>query len=144
LLLLVVGGRWLLAGLQLTSRHQELTAAIEAEYRALVPEARNLIDPRYQLETELTRLRATQAAQARPRDFLVLLDGVAAALGDDAGLHALTFDATGLRLELDAPNLERLAAIEQRLAAVGAVTRDAARPEGERVRGTVQLAEPAR
>lgn len=144
-IVLALAAQWLVAGARLAARQQELQSAIEAQYRALFPEARNIVDPRFQMESELTRLRSARGPEHEPLQLLSALEAFTMALGADADVQvmSLAFAADGLRLELSARDFETLSGLQQRLAASATVSLDDARLADNRVLGQLRLSERA-
>lgn len=113
----------------LSSRDEELYAAIEKVYRDTFPEARNVVNPRVQMERKLVELQGGGSGGA----FAVLLSASGPVLSEFDGLELRNMrykqDELELELELkDVSSLDRLReALQQQKLAVeirGATTRE--------------------
>ncbi|NIV31568.1 MAG: hypothetical protein GWN58_19400, partial [Anaerolineae bacterium] len=104
----------------LSAREEQLYAAIEQVYRDAFPEARNVVNPRVQMERQLTALQGGGGSGA----FVSLLAASGPVLGGVEGLELRNLryrqDELELELELkDLPSLDRLReALEQQSLAV--------------------------
>jgi len=99
---------------RLTKEHALVSNAIEQTYRSAYPQVKNLVDPRFQMEQALRRLRATEETQ--PKNSLVEWLMLLAPSFDGAYLvSALEFDQDSIRIEVVVTDVEALNALRQRL-----------------------------
>ncbi len=87
----------------LSSRDEQLYAAIEQVYRDTFPQAKNVVNPRLQMERKLDELRGGGGGTA----FTHLLAGSGSTLADTAGVtvKSLRYKQGELELELDVEGL---------------------------------------
>jgi len=142
-LLAVAGGQWVLQGQELRARHHNLSQAIDDTYREAFPEARNLVDPRYQMEQRLERLRGQETTSSEGGGLLGRLRTVAPALaaGDNGKVRSLTYDQRGLLVEVSVADYEALEQLQERLAGAGEVSVENAELKEGRVHGRIRLRE---
>ena len=112
-----------LVGMELRQGRQELLALnrrIEAVYRDAFPEAKQVVNPRAQMEQQLTALMANEQRDA---GFLGLLSriGPELAKSDGCAIQRLRYREHTLGLELTLNNLAALDALKGRLQSVGGV-----------------------
>lgn len=118
---LILAGAWLLLQVgMLTVEYNHLSALsadqktqIESVYREAFPQARNIVNPRVQMERGLEKLRGGGANEG----FLALLAQSGAILKDIKGaqLRTLRFKGDKLDLDIDMPDLQTLDKLKQRL-----------------------------
>jgi general secretion pathway protein L len=127
--LLVQGGMVIGNYFSLSAREAQLYAAIEQVYRETFPEARNVVNPRVQMERQLAELQGGGTGGA----FVTLLAASGPVLSEVNGLELRNLryrqDELELELELkDLASLDRLReALQQQSLAVdvrGATTRE--------------------
>lgn len=143
-LLLVAGTEWVLEGARIRNEHQRLEQAIAATYREAFPEARNLVDPRYQMEQRLQRLREGREGEGETDGgLLVRLQSVAPMLaggGDgETRVSGLTYDGDRLTLDISVPDYEALERLKERLADQGEVAVENAELKDGRVHGRIRI-----
>ncbi|HEC20309.1 MAG TPA: hypothetical protein ENI97_13340, partial [Gammaproteobacteria bacterium] len=119
---LALAGLWLLLqvgglGLEynrLANQSQELKGQIEAVYREAFPQAKNIVNPRVQMQRGLEKLRG---GGARNTGLLPLLAQAGAVLKDTPGasLRTLRFKNNRLDLDVNMPDLQSLDTLKQRL-----------------------------
>jgi len=140
--LLVVGAsQWFLEGTRIHAEHRDLEAAIESTYREAFPDARNLVDPRYQMEQRLQRLRSRQEESGGGGGLLARVDRVAPLLlaGGDTRVQALRYDGDSLTVEISVPDYQALERLQKRLAASGGAEVENAELKQGRVHGRIRL-----
>lgn len=119
---------------ELAQRSERLQARIEATFHRAFPDI-PVEAPRIQMKNRLAALRAGGPGGG---GFLSLLNLVAPAIAAvaDARVTALSYRAESLELEVATSSLQRIRALEQRLAAAGNLSVEVAgaQTEGERVR----------
>ena len=119
-LVLVLAAQWFVEHSRIKAEHQRLTRAIEDTYREAFPGARNLVNPRHQMEQRLVAASEQPAAGGQgPRvDILDWLESLAPHLGKqaDVRLKSFIFDGRQLTLDLSLPDFEALEALRQQLA----------------------------
>lgn len=123
LLVLVAGGQWLHSGQKLRAEHRALREEIEQIYREAFPGARKLVDPRYQMEQRLERLRK-RASQNATQGFLDRIGQLASVLAPEGGavrLKALRYAPGDLELALSLPSYRALERLKKRLERHGSV-----------------------
>ena len=141
-LLAVWGVQWFLEGQRLRSEHQRLQTAIRETFREAFPEARNIVDPRFQMEQRLEQLRQAQGEASRGRDLLAALRRVAPALsggGTAPRMKSLSFDGQDLVLEVSVPDYGTLERLQQRLSRHGGVEVEKAQLDEGRVASRSRL-----
>lgn len=118
-LVMVLCAHWFLEYSRIQTEHERLNRAIEDTYREAFPEARNLVNPRHQMEQRLHSRSAPDAGgQDRRADLLEWLEHLAPYLGNstDTRLKAFNFDGRQLTLELSLPDFETLEVLQEQLA----------------------------
>jgi general secretion pathway protein L len=117
-LVLVWATQWFLELGQLRAEQRQIRSAMEATYRKAFPEAKNVVDPRFQMEQRLKQMRAAQDSGEKGGDLLAALRRVAPALGAESGdrrVQGLTFDGKDLVLELTVPDYGTLERLQKQL-----------------------------
>ena len=120
-LLTVLAAHWFLEYSRIRTEHGRLNQAIEDTYREAFPDARNLVNPRHQMEQRLSSMQApVNDAQNQRADILEWLEQLAPYLGNsaDTRLKALNFDGKQLTLDLSLPNFETLEELQEQLTGV--------------------------
>ena len=115
-LLVVLALQWFLENARIQAEHSQLSQAIESIYLEAFPDARNLVDPRYQMEQGLMAMQ--QPTDNREQtDVLTWLEHLAPFLDDgtDLRLRAFSFNGEGLVLELSLPDFETLENLQKQL-----------------------------
>lgn len=115
-LVLVLAAQWFVEHSRIRAEHERLTRAIEDTYREAFPDARNLVNPRHQMEQRLVAATEPVAGgQAQQVDILDWLERLAPFFGNTAGarLTAFVFDGQQLILDLNVPDFEALEALQQ-------------------------------
>lgn len=99
------------------TEYRQLQQEIEEVYRTVFPDARNLIDPRYQMEHWLEEMRAQAQGNAAQSTLITVLEHVAPVILNSGKLEvmALDFDGQVLTLEISAPDFESLSSLQGRL-----------------------------
>ncbi|MFB6261344.1 MAG: type II secretion system protein GspL, partial [Thiohalorhabdaceae bacterium] len=143
-LLLVIGTtQWFLEGARIRAEHQRLEQAIEATYRKAFPDAKNLVDPRYQMEKRLERLKSAREDQdSGAVGLLDRLQNIAPLITNSEGdlrAQSLRLNGERLSLEVSLPDYEALERLQKRLARKGAVTVEDAELKKGRVRGRIRI-----
>ena len=141
-LVLALAAQWFVEDSRIRTEHARLTRAIEDTYREAFPNARNLVNPRHQMEQRL--LAATgpdRAGQERRIDMLDWLERLAPFLGDgsDARLTAFVFDGRQLILDLTVADFEALETLQRQLAAGARLDVEKAELKDERVVSRITL-----
>ncbi|MEX2353584.1 MAG: type II secretion system protein GspL, partial [Gammaproteobacteria bacterium] len=116
--IVIAGLNWFVQGARLQTDYQALQAEIESTYREVFPETRNLVDPRFQMEQQLTSLREQQQTGGAGQDFLSRLDQIATVM-DSAGdvrLQLLNFDGSSITMEVSVPDYDALDSLQLLLA----------------------------
>ena len=143
-LLLTLATQWLLEGGRLRAEHAQLRRAIEETYREAFPDARNIVDARYQMEKRLERLRGSRDEDPETSGFLPLLQRLAPEVRQrlpEARLVSLAFEGGSLTVEVIVADYERLERLKKILARHGEVRVQNAELKDGKVRGRVQIAE---
>ena len=140
-LVTLVTGQWLMEGMRLQREDQRLRQSMEDVYRQVFPDAKHLVDPRYQMEQRLEGLLKSRRTSARSSDLLVLLERLAPALVETAGseLQSLNFDGSDLVLEISVPDFEALSLLQNRLAGTVTVKVEEAGLRNGRVYGRLRV-----
>ena len=115
-LLVVLALQWFLENARIQAEHNQLSQAIEFIYLEAFPDARNLVDPRYQMEQGLMAMQ--QPTDNREQtDVLTWLEQLAPFLDDgtDLRLRAFSFNGEELVLELSLPDFETLENLQKQL-----------------------------
>jgi type II secretion system protein L len=123
-LILVLITHWFVEGAGIRSEFQDLQTAIEQTYRSVFPDARNLVDPRYQMEQQLIKARVSNETTAEGNtDFLSMLEKLADVLGAEGHeIQALEFDGASMVMDVSVKDYESLERLQQELAATMRVT----------------------
>ena len=139
-LLAVLGAQWLIENNRISAEHERLAHAIEATYREAFPEAKNLVDPRYQLEQRLAALRAV-GTRREQFGLLSWLELLAPYLGADSEsqLDAMDFDGEQLLLELSLADFAALETLQTGLVRVARLRAQNAELKDGRVRSRIRL-----
>lgn len=140
-LLLVWAVNWFIGINQLQQDYSGLQVAIEETYRELFPDARNLVDPRFQMQQQLETLQQTAPANAGTSPgFLHMLEQFAAASdGLDTRLLEMRYDENGMSMELSIPDYQVFEDLQSRLGATMDITVENAELKDERVYSRIQL-----
>ena len=141
-LLLAVGVESALELRQVRAEHAALEERIRATYRQAFPDANKLVDPRFQMEQRLQRLRSAAREGGAPEGLLTRLAAAGPALRGGAELEVRRLHFEGGRLEVVASlaDFEALEALKGRLGDTGAEVLEA-QLEGERVRARLRIGE---
>ncbi|MFQ5634326.1 MAG: type II secretion system protein GspL [Gammaproteobacteria bacterium] len=146
-LTLTLGGAKLLEISSLRQQAVRLDAAIEQGIRYTFPEVREVRDARSLLESKLRQLGRERPASGRT-DFLETLQTVAGAISvagnTGAKLETINYRSGTMELRVLAPNVEALDTIRRQIADNGALQAEiqSANPEGDGVRGRIQITSP--
>ena len=127
---------------RITTEHERLTRAIEDTYREAFPDARNLVDPRHQMEQRLVAAAGPDGnGQERRIDMLDWLEQLAPVLGNgaDARLTAFVFDGRQLILDLTVADFEALETLQRQLAGGARLNVEKAELKDERVVSRITL-----
>lgn len=140
ILILITGLHWTLQGATLRSESSDLRAAIEATYREAFPDARNIIDPRFQMEQQLQNLREQPAGRTEA-DFISRIEQLAAVIGsaDQYELQMLNFDGNNITLEVSVPDYDALDQLQTQLAQTANVNIENAELKSGRVYSRIRL-----
>ena len=141
-LVIALAAQWFLEYSSIRAEHARLTRAIEDIYRAAFPDARNLVNPRHQMEQRLVLPQETATVQQQQRaDVLDWLERLAPFLGKDADTHLKSFvyDGRQLTLDLSLPDFQELEALQEQLADVLPVRVENAELKGGRVISRLRL-----
>jgi general secretion pathway protein L len=121
-----------------------LDTAIEQAIRYTFPEVREVRDARALLKSKLRAL-GRDSGTGSSTEFLDTLQTVAGAVGDPgdqrATLETVNYRSGVMELRVLAPNVEALDTIQKQIAKSGSLSAEiqSANPEGERVRGRIQI-----
>jgi len=136
--------------LEISSLRQQATnldAAIEQAIRYTFPEVREVRDARALLQSKLRALgRGTPGASST--EFLDTLQIVATAVAGadsaNAKLETINYRSGVMELRVLAPNVEALDGIQKQIVKGGTLNAEiqSANPEGDRVRGRIQVTSP--
>lgn len=143
-LLLVLAFQWFLEGSRIHNEHRRLEEAITATYREAFPGAKNIVDPRYQMEQRLNRLQAQQGDTGTAEGLMVQLGKVAPLFSEGSGekrLQGVQYDGSSLTLEVSLADYEVLERLERRLAEKGEVEVENAELKEGRVHGRIRIRE---
>lgn len=137
---LLVGESWLERN-TLADERQRLSAEIESAYRTTFPDARNVVNPRAQMQAQLERLRSAADSHG---DFIGLLDKIAPALTARGGtvVEALDFNDSVMELAVTTADMHSLESLSADIALGGRMRVDiqSASVNGEQVRGRLRVA----
>jgi type II secretory pathway component PulL len=99
------------------SEYSRLQGEINGIYSELFPDARNLVDPRHQMEQSLIAARLPSGNDGgNNSSFLSQLERVSGVIGQsDNLLEKLHFDESGLMLEVSVPDYKSLEELQSRL-----------------------------
>lgn len=131
---------------RLATAHDALTAALEQTYREAFPEARNVVDARFQMARRLDALRAAAVpAAGADRGLVGWLAALAPALlgADGVRVETLRFDGRSVTVEVVVPTRAALDALGAALARLGPVDVQDVEPLADALRGRLQLTRPA-
>ena len=121
-----------------------LDTAIEQAIRYTFPEVREVRDARALLKSKLRAL-GRDSGTGSSTEFLDTLQTVAGAVGDPgdqrATLETVNYRSGVMELRVLAPNVEALDTIQKQIAKSGSLSAEiqSANPEGDRVRGRIQI-----
>ncbi|NNE39024.1 MAG: hypothetical protein HKN08_12015, partial [Gammaproteobacteria bacterium] len=123
------------------AEYELLRAEAEATYRELFPQARNLVDPRYQMERALDRLQSnSNEAESPDDDLLSQLEAVSRHINPaTANIQRIEYDGNKLTLDVNIKNYELLEELQQRLGAEMKVSVESAELQGEQVLSRIRL-----
>jgi len=140
-LLLITALHWTLQGSKLRSESDQLRAEIETTYREAFPDARNIIDPRFQMEQQLQGLRERPAPGRTGTDFITRIEQLAAVIGttDQYELQVLGFDGNSVTLEVSVPDYDALDRLQTQLAETASVNIENAELKSGRVYSRIRL-----
>ena len=120
---LILAGLWLIMQVgmftaelsQLSTRNNELSQQIEAAYREAFPQARNIVNPKVQMQRGLETLRS---GGGQNEGLLPLLAQAGEVFKNTDGivLRTLRFKADKLDVDIEMPDLQSLDKLKQRLA----------------------------
>lgn len=141
-LLLAAGVESALELRQVRAEHTALEERIRATYREAFPDANNLVDPRFQMEQRLERLRAAAREGGGPEGLLTRLAAAGPALegGPELEVHRVHFEGGRLEITATLADFEALEALKGRLSDTGAEVAKA-ELEGDRVRARLLIGE---
>ncbi len=140
-LIVISAIHWLVNGAKLQSEHLQLQQSIEATYRQAFPAAKNLVDPRFQMEQEIKSLVENSQSGNNRLDLLArleLLSGVLVA-NPDAQLQMINFDGSSITLEVSVADYESLELLQGQLAQFTSVDIENAELKDGRVYGRIRL-----
>lgn len=138
----ILAAQWFIDLARLKKQHSLVQDDIVATYREAFPEARNIVDPRFQMQQNLEALRRTgREGASRDDDFLEWLERLAPALAGkgDLQLRGLDFDGSSLTVDLSVPDHQALEEIQKRLALQSAIEVQNAELEDGRVNGRLVM-----
>jgi len=132
---------WFVEGRQLESQYQQLQQSIEATYLQSFPEARNLVDPRFQMEQQISAMQTRGMANSSGMDFLGRLEQLAAQIAaqPDCQLERIAFDGSNITLEVSVTDYESLERLQTELARSASVDIENAELKDGRVYGRIRL-----
>jgi general secretion pathway protein L len=119
----IVGALWLCLYVVLTvieyrdlsARGRALTQQIEAVYRDAVPDARNVVNPKVQLERKLAELRGGDSAAGAGFLSLLARSGQVLSQNTAVNVRSIRYKANQLDLDVEIQDLQLLDALQQRL-----------------------------
>jgi len=129
---------WIIEGAQLQSEHRDLQQSIATTYRQVFPEARNLVDPRYQLEQQI-KILSDQQEDTGGFDFLPQLSQLAPYFGEgqDYRLQTINYDGSSITLEVSVADYEALQRLQEQLARGATINVENAELRDGRVYGRI-------
>lgn len=138
--LVVTMMHWFIQGARMQREYDQLNQAMEQTYRQVFPEAVNIVDPRYQMEQELKRLRSAGTASADSGSFLQRLDALAQVLSlqPDCRLQQISFDGSTILLEISVADYESFERLQQQLGQVTSISVENAELKDGRVQGRIR------
>jgi len=124
--LLTIIAQWMIEGSQIKTEYEEIILTIEKTYKDVFPNARILIDPRFQMESQLLSFRETQLSIEEERsDFLGDLEKLSNILGTDNNqLRKLEYDGKQFIIEVSVTDYEALEKLQQELEKTMKITVD--------------------
>lgn len=145
LFLVISTTHWILQGIRMQTEQDDLQQAIAATYRRVFPEAVNLVDPRFQMEQQLARLRSGEADGRAGSDFLVRMDKLAEVLSiqPDCQVQQISFDGSVIMLEVSVADYESFERLQRQLAQSAAVNVENAQLKDGRVFGRIRIGNQA-
>ena len=109
--------QWVVDGARIKSEYLRLNNEIEETYRAAFPDARNLVDPRFQMEQQLLKIRnPNNKIVDDDIDFLERLEQLASILsGNNNLLQTINYDGKMFEIEISVPDYESLERLQRQL-----------------------------
>lgn len=140
-LVVISGIHWFVEGKQLETQYQQLQQSIEATYQQSFPGARNLVDPRFQMEQAISAMQTRGMTNGSGMDFLGRLEQLAGhiAAQPDCQLQRVAFDGTNITLEVSVTDYESLERLQAELAQSASVDIENAELKDGRVYGRIRL-----
>ena len=139
-ILLVMIVQWIIEGSRIESDYYRLQSTIEQTYMDVFPDARNLVDPRFQMEQQLLKLSNARDPSDIQFDFLVSLEQLATILGDNnTQLQRLEFDGTAIVIEISLIDYESLERLQQQLTNAMKISVESAELKNGRVHSRINL-----
>ncbi|MBT8444144.1 MAG: hypothetical protein KJO13_05325, partial [Gammaproteobacteria bacterium] len=131
----------------LNQQAENLDTAIEQAIRYTFPEVREVRDARALLQSKLRGLGSGDAGGSATEflDTLTVVAGAVAGADDvDARLETINYRSGVMELRVTAPNVEALDSIQKEIVRNGSLEAEiqSANPEGELVRGRIQIRSP--
>ncbi len=116
-LIILLIADWVASGIRLEAEFNRLQRDIDETYLSLFPDARNLSEPRYQMEQNLIQARASSGIDSGLKSgFFSGLEQISEIIGSmDNQLQKLQFDDSGFTLEVSVPDYESLEQLQSRL-----------------------------
>lgn len=120
-LLLIRGGMTVADYVRLKDEHEEITEQIAQTYLKTFPDARNVVNPRVQMEQRLKDLRGGSDIKS---DFITLLASIGQSLKESPGLEIqrINYNEGNIDLALLIGDLQNLDQLKQRLTTQARVT----------------------
>ena len=139
-LMLVIAINWFVTSAKLQTEHSQLKQSIEASYRQAFPDTQNLVDPRFQMEEQIKRIK-DHGQQGAAADFLARLEQLSTVLAGepDYRVQKINYDGTDLTLEVSVADYESLDRLQGQLARIVLVSVENAELKDGRVYGRVRL-----
>jgi general secretion pathway protein L len=127
--------QWLIEGWRIKEEYLGLQTEIEQTYRNVFPDTRNLIDPRFQMEQQLSKYRESQNSNTNEGfDLLNGLEQLARTLAPGSNqLLKLEFENNQITVEVSIDNYDSLEKLQQQFAEVMDVTVERAELRDSRV-----------